>query len=168
MACIPVSRDWFDYLVAIGPTPIAVYVAWVAYQQWQTNRNKLRLDLYNRRFEVYTNTITFFQALSSLPAGEPDEEFVKIHKSFIRSYKESQFLFGKETKVFDLLKQLHSDAFKVIGLKRNGSEISRSGGHEVYISMVLDANATLGKFDAAIQQLEVAMPPYLKFRMHPA
>jgi hypothetical protein len=35
-------------------TPIiAIATAYIAYQQWRTNRNKLKLDLFDRRFAVY-------------------------------------------------------------------------------------------------------------------
>lgn len=32
---------------------VAVIVAYIAYQQYKTNRDKLRLNLYDRRFELY-------------------------------------------------------------------------------------------------------------------
>lgn len=163
MSAICSSRDWLNILVAVGPTAIAIFVAGVAFQQWQTNRHKLRLDLYNRRFEVYTNTISFFQALLDLKEGEPDENFTKAHRSFIRSCKESQFLFGKEAKVHQLLEELHSESFKVIGLKKHGEELSNSGNSELVGKMVLDANNVFTHFDETIEKLEIAMTPYLSF-----
>lgn len=157
------SRDWFYFLVAIGPMAIAVFVAGVAFQQWQTNRHKLKLDLYNRRFEVYTNTISFFQALMDLNNGEPEESFTKVHRSFIRSYKESQFLFGKKSKVYELLEELHLESFKVIGLKRHSKDLFESGSLETFGKMTLEANKVFSRFDETIQKLETAMAPYLNF-----
>lgn len=47
-------------LISTAPAVlISAYVAWVAYQQYRTNREKLRLDLYDRRFGVYTAAIDF-------------------------------------------------------------------------------------------------------------
>lgn len=41
-----------EILKAITPLAIAAFVAWIAFQQWQTAHRKLRLDLYDRRFRV--------------------------------------------------------------------------------------------------------------------
>lgn len=154
-------------MVAIGPPlvtgVVAIFLAYVAYQQWKTNQNKLRLDLYNRRFEVYSNTIIFFQHLSELPQGEQSEEFKKVHRAFIRSCRESQFLFSKESKVFEILEKIHLDSFKVIGLKKSGGDLSKSGSPEVFSKMVVDANTVLAEFHTLISKLETAMFPYLRF-----
>lgn len=167
MTCPQIYRDWFDYIVTLGPpfvtSVIAFFGACVAYQQWNTNKNKLRLDLYNRRFEIYSNTITFFQFLSSLPVGERSDEFKKAHRDFIRSCRESQFLFSDESKVFEILEKIRSDSFKVIGLKENWGDISNSGDQEVLSKMVVASNSALADFDTAIKSLEKAMSKYLRF-----
>ena len=45
------------------PIIMAIFLAYIAYQQMVTNRNKLRLDLYNKRFEVYSVALEFYQEL---------------------------------------------------------------------------------------------------------
>ncbi|MCP9758484.1 hypothetical protein EGI20_04030 [Aquitalea sp. S1-19] len=165
MTCTSICPELFDYVVAIGPpfvtSVIATFVAFVAYQQWKTNQNKLRLDLYNRRFEVYSNTITFFQELSALPPGDRSEEFKEVQRAFIRSCRESQFLFSDESKIFEMLEKIHSDSFKVIGLKASGSSLA--GDPELLSKMALDASAALADFDASIKKIETAMSKYLRF-----
>jgi hypothetical protein len=167
MTCPTICRDWFDYVVAIGPPlvtgVVTIFLAYIAYQQWKTNQEKLRLDLYNRRFEVYSNTITFFQFLSELPPGERSDEFKKVHRAFIRSSRESQFLFSNESKVFEILEKIHSDSFKVIGFKAIGTDVSKLGNNEVFTKMQVDANTVLADFDSSIKKLETAMSQYLRF-----
>src|SRR5262245_41643961 len=46
MATLSYSR------AALAPV-IAIVPAYIAWQQWQTNRNKLKLDLYERRFKAF-------------------------------------------------------------------------------------------------------------------
>jgi hypothetical protein len=51
----------------IAAVAIAIYVASVGTFQWFTARDKVRLDLYNRRFDVYTRAIDFMLALVVCP-----------------------------------------------------------------------------------------------------
>lgn len=78
---------------------IAVYVASIGTFQWITARDKLRLDLYDRRFEVYLSALDFMQALmmwTSVPVGERLPKRI----AFIRASRESRFLFADELRIF--------------------------------------------------------------------
>jgi hypothetical protein len=56
---------YLQYVQALGPTLVAAAVGVVAYRQWATAREKLRLDLFEKRFEIYSAyhnfLITIFQ-----------------------------------------------------------------------------------------------------------
>ncbi len=67
---------------------VAVYIAW---QQWQTNALKLKLELFDRRYRIYEavqKILRSFCAKSTLSLEE-------IHE-FHWSVSESEFLFGPE------------------------------------------------------------------------
>src|SRR5271167_3415454 len=72
---------------------IAVYVAFIGTFQWITAREKLRLDLYNRRFDVYLNALDFMQSLM-MWNDIPQEERLPKRARFIRATRESRFLFA--------------------------------------------------------------------------
>lgn len=82
----------------IATVAIAIYVAFVGTFQWITAREKLRLDLYDRRFDVYARTVEFMQSLmfwtdvaiadripsewrSSVPFASRDSYLPVIHAS---------------------------------------------------------------------------------------
>ena len=69
---------------------IAGVVAYIAYQQHKTNRDKLRLDLYNKRYEV-------FHSLAALLARILQQGNVKYEQvtEFSRATKEAVFLFDE-------------------------------------------------------------------------
>jgi len=71
---------------------IAVITAYVAYQQFRTNRNKLRLDLYDRRFAL-------FDALAGLCAsvGQSMKPGSDELGRFLQVRHATQFLFDAET-----------------------------------------------------------------------
>lgn len=45
---------WTAYLTALLAPTVAVFGALIAYRQWRTAQNKLKLDLFDRRLQVYT------------------------------------------------------------------------------------------------------------------
>ena len=45
---------WTEYISPIGIPIIAAIAAWIAFRQFQIARNKLKLDLFDKRMEVYT------------------------------------------------------------------------------------------------------------------
>jgi hypothetical protein len=79
----------------IATVIIAVYVASIGTFQWFTAREKLRLDLYNRRFEVYLRALDFMQALMMWSSIPPEERQPK-RIAFIRATRESRFLFADD------------------------------------------------------------------------
>jgi hypothetical protein len=83
------------------PTFISSAVVWIAWSQHQTNRQKLKLDLYNRRFSVYEKTINYHMSW-----WKPDNDIETIDKcaaEFSRAVSESPFLFGKNSTVHNIL-----------------------------------------------------------------
>jgi len=69
---------------------IAGVVAYIAYQQHKTNRDKLRLDLYNKRYEVFRSLMILLARI--LQQGNIQYEQVK---EFSRATKEVVFLFDE-------------------------------------------------------------------------
>lgn len=51
--CASAASALVPVLSALLTPIIAIITAYIAYQQWRTNRNKLKLDLFDRRFVVY-------------------------------------------------------------------------------------------------------------------
>ena len=56
----------------VATVVIAVCVASIGTFQWRTAQEKVRLDLYNLRFDVYVNAITFMQALMEWASVKSD------------------------------------------------------------------------------------------------
>jgi hypothetical protein len=87
---------------------IAAIVAYIAYQQSLTARAKLRLDLYNKRFDVFRNCLKLTHAFYDLKADEKvNEDFDKAYRDFVISFYESKFLFDKN--IYDTLKKIEED-----------------------------------------------------------
>ncbi len=110
MACAPQS-GWITAMqvgaAALSPI-IAVVGGWIAWQQVRINRNKLKLDRFDKRYEVYEASMNFAASMianGDLTIGPYDEFLVKS--------RGARFLLSKE--IADYLDELGANAIKLRG-----------------------------------------------------
>jgi hypothetical protein len=120
---------------------------------------KLRLDLYDKRFAIYEDALAFYQALGGSPNSLQSETFAAVQRSFIKSYRESQFLFDADSGVFELLGKLNLDAVKVIVSKTRAHEM----GGERAAKLVAEANDVYAAIEKSVSALERSISPYIRF-----
>jgi hypothetical protein len=70
---------------------IAIVATYIAYQQWQTNRQKLILDRYDRRLRIYEEVRRILSIILR-DANASTDDLLK----FRTSVSEADFLFGPE------------------------------------------------------------------------
>ena len=80
---------------------IALFVAYIAWQQHRTNKQKLKLDLFDRRFEVYEATKKYLAKI-----GAKDDVTRDDLVNFNIETNKSYFLFGND--IQEYLNELHS------------------------------------------------------------
>jgi hypothetical protein len=81
-ACGQVSPHWTTY-VSVLSTPIvaliaAVFAGTIAYRQWRTAQNRLKLDLFDKRFAVYHETMKFLSHVM-IKGGVGGDELLKFN-----------------------------------------------------------------------------------------
>jgi hypothetical protein len=154
---------WMAFAVSVVSALIAGGAFWV-------NREKLRLDLYAKRFDIYTRTVDFWHLFSEWMPSTIEHKNISLENSpqlkealasFTKASRESRFLFDNESGIHKLLEQMHTDAIKVIGYKRDMAP-HLTGKPEM--KDFYDANLVLQqRIDAAIPLLEEKLAPYLNF-----
>jgi len=151
---------------------VSAISAFASIAAWWVNHEKLRLDLYNRRFDVYRRTLAFYHELEAAEKGPPEQgktawvdspELRQMQLAFISAYRESQFLFDDGSRIFDLLKQMHSDSIGMIGHIRYIIPNVSSLGPIASIDAYNDYMSRLHRVEATIPELEKRMSPYLNF-----
>lgn len=155
------TKDWIDHVTAILPLCIAAYAVWVATWQSKTNREKLRLDLYGRRFHIYEATLTFYQCLMEPNENLSTTEFLSQHRDFIKSCRESRFLFDSSSGIPSLLEELQSQSFKIIGFKKHGADLASDPPTQIKMSDQMHETFIL--FENSMKRIESAMGKYLDF-----
>jgi len=154
--------------IALGVSVLSAIFAGCA---WWINREKLRLDLYNRRFDIYLKTLDFWYAMSEWSptqrekdsAGLQDSrELRDCQKAFIKATREAKFLFDDKSGIQMLLEQMHSDAIGIIGYKRD--LVPKLGPVPEMIKPSYDQFLERQqRLDRAIPMLEEKLAPYLDF-----
>jgi len=120
---------------------------------------RFRLDLYNKRFDIYVRTVRFHQALMTSKRDDEDEAFAALRKDFILASRESQFLFSPESGIHDLLSRLNSDSFKITGQKDMPKELPP----EQILANQKQFSEALMRWNSSMEPLEAMMAPYLNY-----
>lgn len=148
-------------ITAVATVIIAIIVAFISWQQWVVNREKFRLDLYNRRFAIYLAVVDYrdaiFPSVKVIKLGETQDEFV-------RRLREARFLFPDESGVPVLLAEFWKKAIEIIQYDRGVSEgmylqmdSQRRGQREI---KDIENNEWMEGF---IDRFETLIAPYLNF-----
>lgn len=147
--------------IASVTAAIALIVAVISWQQWMVNRERLRLELYDRRFGVYSKVLEFYQALLSWEGTEKQCDSIN---PFITAVRESKFLFPDAPAMMALLREFSIRGFRTTKHDELIDELRRSGDTKEHLLQVAqrrsdDANWILG----SLGQLEELIAPYLNF-----
>jgi CYTH domain-containing protein len=98
-----------DLVLPIATFSLSVAVGIVAWQQWRVARNKLRLDLFDRRYKVYNATRAFLSLV--LDNAVTEEKLAE----FNLATSDAEFLFGDD--VVQFLTQIRQRATNLLSLK---------------------------------------------------
>ena len=60
---------------------VSVFSVSIAGSAWWVSREKLRLDLYNRRFDIYLRTLDFWHALGDWKPTDQEKKFTTLQDS---------------------------------------------------------------------------------------
>jgi hypothetical protein len=118
---------------------------------------RFRLDLYNKRFEIYLRTVKYYQAL--MKSKDNDEETVAALESFIIASREAQFLFSPESGVYQLLWNLNKASGIITGLRTLPDGLSA----EERLSFHQQRTDAMMLWTRSMEPLEALMAPYLNY-----
>lgn len=165
----PLLKDIKDYVTPI----IAAAVAFITWLQWNTQNQKLRLNLYEKRFEVYLavlNTIRYLEnnlsdsrenelgdrlndAISAsrfLFAGNP-----KIHTSLVADYDRLISLYKKKKELEEETQKQVKNVANILSLKK---ESERQNLRKKLNDLTQDAKNTICTIDMVSKYFAQSTP----------
>lgn len=129
---------------------IAIITVYIAYQQHKTNKNRLRFELYDKRFEIYVHVKSFISEII-----QDDQISYKRVSQFVRDTRESEFLFNKE--IFDYIDSMAKKAVNLHAIKEKYKPMQVGPGRT---RLVEQESELLQWFD---NQLEIASKKFGKY-----
>jgi hypothetical protein len=152
MDCDP---HWTTYLSALLVPTVAVLGSVIAYRQWRTAQNKLKLDLFEMRFSIYEASRDLLASI--LTSGQAkDEELFK----YLAATREAKWLLNAEVAQF-LDKVLYHKVIDLQTLRAElegmpvGEERSKNVRKQAEIKKWL-----IGQYEV----LDEKLSPFLKLR----
>lgn len=103
-------NSYFTYIIPILTVLVACATFVVGYSQMRIASAKVKLDLYERRFNVYISALDFYRAFYK---KEP-QEVEKCMLELIRSCRESKFLFKEEDGIYEILTKIKKAGEQVV------------------------------------------------------
>jgi hypothetical protein len=122
---------------------------------------KLRLDLYNKRFEVYQRTVKFYLAMFA--KDKDSEALAMLRRDFIIASREAQFLFSPKSGVYDLLVKLLKESNKITEPSKKPEGLVGQAA----VDFVIEQSTGTTSWNYGMEHLEVLIAPYLNYHRRP-
>ncbi|CAI3950303.1 unnamed protein product [Commensalibacter communis] len=148
--------------VAISTGFIGEITCIIAYSQMKIASAKVKLDLYERRFNVYTAALNCYQ---SLLKGQ-FEDILTCKEELIKSCRESKFLFRDNSEINHILNEMqkYTDQFLQYMFIEKNCRITNSPNTRLKVlEFSEDADDATNNFEKILINLEDKIKPHIQF-----
>jgi hypothetical protein len=146
---------WTTYLSALLTPTVAVLGSLIAYRQWRLAQNKLKLDLFDRRFSVYEATRNLISSIMTSGKAKDEEVF-----KFMVATREAKWLFNSQVAEY-----LNKDLYhKAINLQTLDSMLEGEPVGDVRTKNIRDQSEIKKWFVAQYEVLDEYFAPFLKLQ----
>jgi hypothetical protein len=124
---------------------------------------KIKLDLYNKRFNVYLSALDYYQA--TVKKNNTHEEIKECGDQFAKFYRESKFLFEQSDGVYETLKQIQQNGSRIQFYEQHKFERDNNltnDRHDLPALGERSANAR-DDFEKNLLKLEKQIEKYIQF-----
>jgi hypothetical protein len=146
---------WTAYVTALFTPLVAILAVYIAVQQWRTAQNKLRLELFEKRFSVYDSARNFIGSILTSGKAKDDEMF-----KFLSGTREAKWLLNSDLAIY-LEKALYHPATELQCL---ASELEGMPVGEARTKNVSRQAEIKKGFNAQFQELDRKFAPFLQLR----
>ncbi|MEP6605258.1 MAG: hypothetical protein ABJA60_03980 [Nitrosospira sp.] len=146
-------------IIEIVAVFISLIMLFVFVSQAKTTAAEIRLNLYNKRFDVYKSALNLYTA----NCWHWNNESIRpLELQFVESLKESQFLFGNDIEIYDILEKI-KDCSTAITTSNKRLELENGNRNNEQITCTLhrDTFKALNEFNVYLAFLEVRIKKYL-------
>lgn len=142
-------------VVAISTCFIGIITSIIAYSQMKISSAKVKLDLYERRFNVYVVALNYYQVLYLKSIEE--ENICKLE--LVRACRESKFLFNEDDGISEILDTIRNTGEQIgqyVDFAETNGYLNPNNPYKeaLYAPTILVKN---------LEELEEKIKPYIQF-----
>ncbi len=164
VSAVAISSIYADitFYLSIAAATVALATLVVGYSQMRIASAKVKLDLYNKRFAVYLSALEYYQCTWGQRDGTKEKA-----AEFIKSYRESQFLFFRSDGIYDTLTRIKDNASRVVSYDESRKEGDDEKKLEGTFSHTVHEQTELARRELAedLLLLEEQMNDYIDFKV---
>jgi len=155
------DKELVTVILSVTASFVSIATLLVALSQVKIASAKTRLDLYNKRFNVYATALDYYKAAW----GDSEQPVKIVAANFIKAYRESQFLFKASDGVYDTLTKIKDAGAAATGLEKLIAEIDAdiAGDRRVAGQFREKRMEKLNEFEQALMTLEQQLGAYIRF-----
>lgn len=149
-------------MLAFATLALSIAAVTITFAQFRIASAKTKLDLYDRRFAIYTAVLNYARDSFSGSQGTLLTNFGHL----ANATRESQFLFKPTDGIHSLMKQIQANAFDINNDKRSQSElgVESSRSPEIITHLFNRAEAARAELGSNISMLEGKIYDYIQFK----
>lgn len=137
-------------IISIANLIFFAFNVYTARTSYYIAQDKLRFDLYNRRFDIYTKVLDY--SLQFRTPTSPDSCSDEKNVAFIKAFRESLFLFESDSGIYEYIEELKDVCSRIYTFYHNNENSS--------LNLTQIHTAQLG-IEETLKKVEKALQPYL-------
>lgn len=156
------SQDTVSLVINITVVIVSIATFSIAYSQMKIASAKIKLDLYNKRFNVYVAALDYYQATWYGSHEEIKEKLI----IFTKFFRESQFLFEESDGVYKTLREIQVNGSRIEAYEKKKYEIEQGltkNSSSLNEMQKISLSARFS-FEANLKTLEEQLHKYLQFK----
>ncbi|WP_314435905.1 hypothetical protein [Massilia timonae] len=146
---------WVEYIKALGTPAVALIAAcvagFIAYRQWITARNKLKLDFFDRRMEIYRLAISVLERIR-----DDDEGAVEAMHKLDQALPAARWLFNTPVSLY-----LHELELRAWTSYKRYADFKVENGELTAQFLEREKTSKHADYQSEIQRLDQVIGPFL-------
>ena len=132
----------------------------VAWSQMKIASAKVRLDLYNKRFNIFLATVEYYFA----SYGKTDGDMREKSRDFVKGCREAKFLFDKKDGIYDTLMRIMDHGSRIQAYEDAASGATPNVCNDARRIMHESSVNARSAFDKDLHTLEDQLTKYITFK----
>ncbi|SSS87857.1 Uncharacterised protein [Acinetobacter baumannii] len=156
------NQETLSLVISITGAIVSIATFSIAYSQMKIASAKTKLDLYNKRFNIYAAALDYYQATWY----ESPEKIQEKSIIFTKLYRESQFLFEESDGVYATLGKIQQNGAQIYAYEKKKHEIdpNLTKTWNSLDEMHRISTAARFSFEENLKALEKQLDKYLQFK----